>query len=182
MIFRILITFILFLELSFNAFSDEHFYNLKANLYHGGEVDFATYKNKVLLITNFSIKCGTSYQLSDFEEVYQKYKNQAFEVLAFPTESFAPMEQKNGNEINRFCSKKYGVTFPVFETVHVKGGGVHDVFKHLTENCAEHHSGEVSYNAEKFLIGKDGKVIARYGPFTGVKSRRVTKDIEKALQ
>ncbi|MCL4131711.1 UNVERIFIED_CONTAM: hypothetical protein GTU68_063622 [Idotea baltica] len=160
--------------------AESSFYSLKATDINGENVDFKEYKNKVLLITNFSSKCGTTPQLKEFQELYDKFKSQKFIVLAFASEDFAPMDIETDSELKHFCEIKFGVNFEIFKVVNVKGKNIHPVFKFLTESNNE-LSGSIGFNAEKFLINKEGLLVNRYGPFTGALSSRIQTDIKEVL-
>ncbi|MEZ4753365.1 MAG: glutathione peroxidase [Bdellovibrionota bacterium] len=157
------------------------FYDLSATTADGKSTDFSAYGGKVILVTNVAIKCGFSSQLSGLEELYQKYKDKNFIVLAFPSADLSPNEPTNNEGVHKFCSLQHGVSFPVFEYRKVKGKGMCPIFGYLTKQCDKEHAGDVGSNFEKFLIDKTGKVRARYGPFTGPMSMRLTDKIEELL-
>ena len=163
------------------CYAQTDIYSFTAKGIDGEEVSLSSFKNKLILITNFSSKCGTTAQLGDFEELYQQYKDKDFLILGFPSEDFAPMDTKTGEEIKSFCSKTYGVTFPLFAKINVTGNKIHPLFSYLTQHAEDAYNGGVAFNAEKFLVNKKGHVIKRYGAFTGPLSARLKRDIEKEL-
>lgn len=161
--------------------AESNFYSLKATNIDGKVIEFSKYKNKVVLITNFSSKCGTTPQLKDFQKLYEKFIDKDFIVLAFASEDFAPMDIKTDSGLKHFCKSKFGVSFEIFKVINVKGKKIHPIFSFLTKSNEE-LSGNVGFNAEKFLISKEGKLVHRYGPFTGPLSSRIISDIEKEVQ
>ncbi len=148
----------------------------------GKEVDLSKYKGDVILIVNVASKCGYTPQYADLEEVYEKYKDQGFTILAFPANEFGAQEPGTNAEIKSFCTKNYGVTFPVFSKIVVKGEGMHPLYSFLTsEKTDPKFSGDIPWNFTKFLVDRDGKVVARFKPGDKPDSELVTKAIESAL-
>jgi glutathione peroxidase len=117
------------------------------------------YLGKVLLIVNVASQCGYTPQYKGMEELYQKYHNQGFEILAFPCNDYGMQEPGSNAEIQQFCETRYGVSFPLFDKVHAKGSQQHPLYSALTQ---VEPKGEVSWNFEKFLVNKKGEVVARY--------------------
>jgi glutathione peroxidase len=113
----------------------------------------------VLLIVNVASQCGYTPQYKGMEELYQKYQAQGFEILGFPCNDYGMQEPGSSEEIQQFCTTRYGVTFPLFEKVHAKGSQQHPLYAQLSQ--AE-PKGEVSWNFEKFLVSKKGEVVGRY--------------------
>ena len=143
----------------------------------------AQYRGKVVLVTNIAIGCGTTPQLKDLQTLYNQHRDDGFVVLAFPSADFAPQEKReiDSAALHKFCKTKYGVSFPVYWPGHVTGDQKQSVFRFLTEHSPEEMQGEVGYNFEKFLIGRDGTVRERFGPFTGAMSHRLSTAIEKLI-
>jgi glutathione peroxidase len=139
------------------------------------------FKGRVLLVVNISSKCGTTPQLSELEELYQKFKDREFLVLGFPSEDFGPMDTKTEAEIRSFCRTHYNVTFPLFGVTKVTGPHQNSFFRYLTSQRDTGLEGEITFNFEKFLINKEGRLIARFGSFTGPMSHRLIQSIEWAL-
>jgi glutathione peroxidase len=155
-------------------------YQFQAELLNGQEQSFSVYTGKVLLIVNTASKCGFTPQFSGLEKLYQQYKQQGLEVLGFPCNQFGGQDPGSNNEIGAFCQKNYGVSFPMFAKVNVKGPEAHPVFRYLTNNSKGIlHSG-IKWNFTKFLIGRDGRIIQRFAPTT--KPESLQEEIEKALQ
>jgi glutathione peroxidase len=139
----------------------------------GKDVDLASYQGKVVLVVNVASRCGATPQYAGLEKLYQKYKDQGFVVLGFPANDFGAQEPGSDEQIKEFCTSKYDVSFPMFSKITVKGEGKPRLYKVLTETADP--SGEIGWNFEKFLIGKDGKVAARF-------KTRVTPDNEAVVE
>ena len=154
-------------------------YQFEAELLNGKNKEFSDYQGKVMLIVNTASKCGFTPQFAGLEKLYQKYNNQGFEVLGFPCNQFGGQDPGDNDQIGSFCQKNYGVSFPMFAKVNVKGPEAHVVFRYLTNNSKGVLGSGIKWNITKFLIGKDGKVINRYAPTT--KPEAIEEDIEKAL-
>lgn len=155
-------------------------YQLEADLLDGTEKFLSDYEGKVLLIVNTASKCGFTPQFAGLERLYQQYHAQGFEVLGFPCNQFGGQDPASNNEIGAFCQKNYGVSFPMFAKVDVKGPEAHPIFRFLTREAkGVLGSQSIKWNFTKFLVGKDGKVLARFAPTT--KPEALTEEIEKAL-
>lgn len=136
-----------------------------------------TYQGKVLLIVNVASKCGFTKQYEGLESIYQKYHDQGFEVLGFPCNQFLGQEPGTEAEIQKFCESTYGVKFPMFEKINVKGDDAHPLYKTL----AAEGKGAPKWNFTKYLVGKDGKLIAQFGSRAKPESDEMIKAIETAL-
>ncbi|MCF9034090.1 glutathione peroxidase [Acinetobacter nectaris] len=156
-------------------------YQLEAELLNGIEKKFSDYEGKVLLIVNTASKCGFTPQFAGLEKLYQQYKDQGLEVLGFPCNQFGGQDPAPNSEIGLFCQKNYGVSFPMFAKVDVKGPEAHPIFRFLTREVkgvlGTHN---IKWNFTKFLVGRDGKVLSRYAPTT--KPETLMSDIESALK
>lgn len=149
----------------------------------GNPVDLERYKGDVLLIVNVASFCGNTPQYAGLEDLYEKYKDRGFAVLAFPANEFGQQEPGSDEEIKAFCTKNYGVTFPVFSKIVVKGQGIHPLYQYLTQQPTEPKaSGDISWNFEKFLVDSNGKVVARFEPKTQPDDPKVIAAIEEALK
>jgi glutathione peroxidase len=126
----------------------------------GTSVDLAGYKGKVVLVVNVASRCGYTPQYKGLQALYDKYKDKGLVVLGFPANEFGGQEPGTDAEIATFCSSKYGVTFDMFSKIVVKGPGISPLYKTLTEKADP--AGDVKWNFEKFLIGRDGRIIGRY--------------------
>ena len=154
-------------------------YQFDAELLDGKNKAFADYQGKVLLIVNTASKCGFTPQFAGLEKLYDKYKDQGFEVLGFPCNQFGGQDPGSSEEIGAFCQKNYGVNFPMFAKVDVKGPEAHILFRYLTNNSKGILGNGIKWNFTKFLIGKDGKVLNRFAPTT--KPEELQSEIETAL-
>jgi len=147
----------------------------------GKETSLADYKGKVVLVVNTASKCGFTPQYEGLESIHDKYRAKGLVVLAFPCNDFGNQEPGTLEEIAEFCSTKYDVSFPLMEKVHVKGKEQHPLYAALTGKQAA-FPGEVRWNFGKFLIGRDGKPVARFGSRDKPEGKKVTAAIEKALE
>jgi glutathione peroxidase len=148
----------------------------------GKDVDLAKYKGHVLLIVNTASQCGFTPQYTDMEAVYEKFKDQGFEVLAFPANEFGKQEPGSNEQIKEFCSSKYKVSFPLFGKIVVKGAEIHPLYQFLTSDASNpKFSGAIPWNFTKFLVNRKGEVIARFQPRDKPTSENVTHAIETAL-
>ena len=133
----------------------------------GREVALSDYREQVLLVVNVASKCGFTRQYAGLEKLYQAYKDRGFAVLGFPANNFMGQEPGTEAEIKSFCTLTYGVTFPMFAKISVKGKTSHPLYAFLTDKKLHpEHGGAISWNFNKFLIGKDGRVLGRYGSRT----------------
>ena len=129
------------------------------------EISLEVYKEKILLIVNVASYCGLTYQYKGIENLYKKYKDQGFEVLAFPCNQFAFQEPGTNEEIKKFCDIKYGVTFKIFNKIHVNGSKSDPIYQFLKEQSpGVAGTTQIKWNFTKFLINKNGEVIERFSP------------------
>ena len=148
----------------------------------GKDVPLAKFQGKVLLIVNTASQCGHTPQYKGLQEIYQKYKDQGFEVLAFPANEFGAQEPGTDEQIKQFCSTRYKVSFPLFSKIVVKGKGIHPLYEYLTaETTDPKHAGPIPWNFAKFLVNRKGEVIARFEPGVKPDSSELTSAVEKAL-
>ena len=159
---------------------DAKLYTIPLKDIDGKEATLKTYAGKPLLIVNVASHCGFTKQYTGLEAVWRKYREQGLVVLGFPCNDFGAQEPGTTAEIKQFCSTKYDVTFPLFDKLHVKGDEQHPLYAALTgpESPAP---GPVKWNFGKFLIGRDGKIIARFDSKVTPDSAELTKAIEAAL-
>ncbi len=146
----------------------------------GKPASLADYRGKVVLVVNTASKCGLTPQYEALEALQKKYAEKGFTVIGFPCNDFGGQEPGTAGEIQTFCRTKYAVSFPLMEKVHVKGAERHALYTALTGPEGA-FPGEVKWNFGKFLIGKDGKPVARFEPRQAPDSAEVTAAIEKAL-
>jgi glutathione peroxidase len=156
--------------------------DFKMDSLDGQSVDLTKYKGEVVLIVNVASKCGLTPQYKQLEEVYSKYKGKGFEVLGFPANEFGKQEPGTDKEISTFCTKNYGVDFPMFSKIVVKGDGIAPLYEFLTsEQTNPGMSGPIKWNFEKFLVGRDGKVVKRFDPRVKPDAPEVVEAIEAEL-
>lgn len=137
---------------------------------------------KVTLVVNVASKCGLTPQYEGLEALQKKYAERGFSVLGVPCNQFGGQEPGSAKEIETFCSTNYGVTFPMTEKVDVNGASRHPLYAMLTSTKdAEGHTGDIRWNFEKFLVAKDGKVIARYSPMVSPDDETLRAAIRSAL-
>jgi glutathione peroxidase len=148
----------------------------------GQDKSLADYRGKVLLLVNVASRCGLTPQYAALEELYRGMKDRGLVVLGLPCNQFAGQEPGTEAEIQQFCSTKYDVSFPLFSKLEVNGPGRHPLYEWLTaEPTAPDGPGDIKWNFAKFLIGRDGKVVARFGPTTAPTAPTVVEAIEAAL-
>ena len=148
---------------------------------NGQSVQLSSFKGRVVLIVNTASKCGFTAQYKSLEALYEKYSQQGFVVLGFPSNDFGNQEPGTNEEIKSFCQKNFGVTFPMFAKGSVKGPEKQELFKTLTELSSKELQGEIGWNFEKFLIDRKGNLRARYSSFTTPMAESMTETIEKLL-
>ncbi|MEU2282128.1 glutathione peroxidase [Streptomyces sp. NPDC013178] len=148
----------------------------------GGSADLSQYVGQTVLIVNVASKCGLTPQYTGLERLQERYGSQGFTVLGVPCNQFLGQEPGTAEEIAEFCSATYGVTFPLTEKVEVNGEGRHPLYERLVGFAdAEGHAGDIRWNFEKFLVGRDGSVVARFSPQTEPESAEVVAAIEARL-
>ncbi|WP_448212137.1 glutathione peroxidase [Colwellia sp. MEBiC06753] len=142
-------------------------YQFSAQDYRGQTVDLKDYEGKVLLIVNTASACGFTPQYEGLQKLYDKYKDQGFEVLAFPCNQFQQQEKGSNEEIKSFCDLHFNIQFPLFGKIDVNGDNAHPLYKYLKAQAPGILGTEgIKWNFTKFLIGKDGKVVKRYATMT----------------
>jgi glutathione peroxidase len=145
------------------------------------EVNLSSYNGKVLLIVNVASECGNTPQYAGLEEIYKEFQPQGFEILAFPCNDFGGQEPGTNEEIQNFCTSKYDVTFKLFDKIKVLGPDKSPLYAVLTDNSVT-YKGDVKWNFEKFLISRDGKIVARFGNKVQPTSDEVISAIEAQLK
>ncbi|MCR6489357.1 glutathione peroxidase [Amycolatopsis sp. OK19-0408] len=148
----------------------------------GQDSSLGSLAGKALLVVNVASKCGLTPQYSGLERLQERFGAQGFSVVGFPCNQFAGQEPGSAEEIQTFCSTTYGVTFPLFEKIDVNGEGRHPLYAELTKTAdGDGETGDVKWNFEKFLVGADGEVLARFRPRTEPEDESIVKAIEAAL-
>ena len=158
----------------------ESIYDIKLKDIDGKDTSLAAYKGKVLLIVNVASKCGFTPQYKSLEATYQKFKDKGFVVLGFPCNQFGGQEPGTNEEIKQFCSSKYSVTFPLCDKIKVNGANRHPLYVELAGEKSP-FPGNIKWNFNKFLIGKDGKIVKRFDSKVTPDSAEATEAIEAAL-
>jgi len=155
-------------------------YDFEAQTISGKKVKLGDYKDKALLIVNTASKCGLTPQYEGLEALYEAYKDQGLVVLGFPCNQFGRQEPGNGRDIEEFCQLNYGVSFPMFAKINVNGRNADPLFKYLKKSKKGILGSEkIKWNFTKFLINRNGDVVARYAPT--VKPGGIAGDIELLL-
>ncbi len=139
-------------------------YDFKVNDYKGNEVSLEQYKGKVLLIINSATKCGLTPQYDALVALYNKYKDQGFEVLDFPCNQFLAQAPGSSEEIHTACVLRFNVAFQQFEKIKVNGPGAHPLFKFLKETCPVNKGKKIAWNFNKFLVDRQGNIVNRFEP------------------
>lgn len=171
-----LLTFLLSCMNHYNQGNKLSFYDIKAKTIDGEEFDMSSLKGKKLLVVNVASKCGLTPQYKQLEELFQEYRGQNFEILAFPSSDFANQEYSDSQKINSFCQKNYGVTFTIFEKVSVKGKSKHPIYQWLTEKSKNNKKNvSVLWNFQKFTIDENGMWVDYFLPTTSPKSKKIVK-------
>jgi glutathione peroxidase len=149
----------------------------------GKDVKLDEYRGKVLLIVNVASKCGYTPQYEGLESTYRKYKDQGLVVMGFPANNFLGQEPGTNEEIKTFCKTRYDVTFPMFAKISVKGDDIHPLFRFLTsKETNPEFSGDISWNFNKFLVDRTGKVVDRFSTREKPESEKIALAIDKALK
>lgn len=147
----------------------------------GNDTSLQTHAGKVLLIVNVASKCGYTKQYEGLEALWKKYKEQGLVVLGFPSNDFGAQEPGTNEEIKQFCTSRFDVSFPMYGKIQVKGDGQHPLYAALTGPSSP-APGAVKWNFGKFLVGRDGAILSRFGSATKPDSTELTQAIETALQ
>lgn len=149
----------------------------------GKATSLSSFKGKVLLIVNVASKCGFTGQYTGLENLYKTYAGQGLVVLGFPANNFLGQEPGTESEIKKFCTLNYGVTFPMFAKISVKGKDIHPLYAFLTaKETNPAFSGAISWNFNKFLIGRDGSIVGRFGSRTKPEDKELVAAVEQALK
>ncbi|KAM0943402.1 putative phospholipid-hydroperoxide glutathione peroxidase [Dioscorea sansibarensis] len=162
------------------AATEKSIYDFTVKDIDGKDVSLSKFKGKVLLIVNVASKCGlTTSNYTELSHVYEKYKNQGFEILAFPCNQFGGQEPGSNSQIKQFACTRFKAEFPIFDKVDVNGPNTAPVYQFLKSNAGGFFGDLIKWNFEKFLVDKNGKVVERYQPTTS--PFQIEKDIQKLL-
>ena len=154
-------------------------YEFKANDYRGNEISLEQFKGKVLLIVNTATKCGFTPQYNELMELYEKYKEQGFEILDFPCNQFFRQAPGTGEEIHTACVLRFNIKFTQFEKIEVNGDKQHPLYKYLKENCPDRTGKAIKWNFTKFLVDREGNIVHRFEPTQ--KPSEFEEEIKKLL-
>jgi glutathione peroxidase len=163
--------------LTATAFGAESIHSFAVNTIDGKLKNLGDYQGKTVLIVNVASKCGFTPQYEGLEALYRKYKDRGLVVLGFPSNDFMWQEPADNEEIAAFCKRQYDVTFPMFAKVSVRGGAQHPLYTYLTGE-----KGRVLWNFNKFLVGKDGRVVEKFGSKVQPDAAGLIAAIEKSLR
>jgi glutathione peroxidase len=155
-------------------------YDIPVKDIDGTATNLSAYKGKVLLIVNVASHCGFTPQYTALEATYKKYSDQGFVILGFPCNQFGGQEPGSDEEIQQFCTSKFSVTFPMFDKIEVNGANRHPLYVILAGGDSP-FPGDITWNFNKFLIGKDGKILKRFDSKVKPESAEITAAIEAAL-
>lgn len=166
------------LSFSMGAFAQSSLYDLKATRIDGSRENLSDFKGKVTLVVNTASQCGYTPQYTELQGLYERYKDRGFVVLGFPSNDFGGQEPGTEAEIQKFCSSKFGVSFPLFAKTKVVGEAKDPVYRFLTASTG---GAEVGWNFEKFLVNKDGLVLERFPSSVTPLSPTITAAVEAAI-
>jgi glutathione peroxidase len=170
------------LLLATTAFAASSVHQFTVDAINGTPTPLAGYKGKVMLIVNVASQCGYTYQYEGLQTLYVKYKDQGLVVTGFPANNFGGQEPGSNAEIGAFCKSKFGVTFPMFSKISVAGKDKAPLYQFLTDKTANPKTGgEIPWNFTKYLVDRDGKVLARFDAAVEPGSKELTSAIEAAL-
>lgn len=155
-------------------------YQFSATTIKGEQVSLGDYRGQVILIVNTASKCGLTPQFEGLEALYEKYRERGLAILGFPCNQFREQDPGSDSEIEQFCQVNYGVTFPMFAKIDVNGPTTHPLFKYLKAAAPGIFGSEkIKWNFTKFLINRNGEVVARFAPAT--KPAKIEKAIANSL-
>jgi glutathione peroxidase len=154
----------------------------KMNSLDGKEVDLGKYKGKVVMVVNVASECGLTPQYEDLQALHDKYAEKGLAILGFPCNQFGGQEPGSAAEIRSFCTENYGIKFDMFAKIDVNGEGQCELYRDLTmKDAGAKFPGKIGWNFEKFLIDRDGQVVARFAPRTKPTAEEVVKALESEL-
>lgn len=168
---------LLFMSIS----ADTSIYDFELNSLSGDEVSLSEFKGNVLLIVNTASECGYTPQYKELQELYETYNDEGFYVLGFPANNFGGQEPGSDEEIAQFCELNYGVTFPMFSKISVKGDDQHPMYNYLTQAENPDFTGEIGWNFEKFLIDRNGNIVRRFKSNVTPTGDELTESLKELL-
>jgi glutathione peroxidase len=165
------------------AFAASSVHEFTLDALNGTPAPLANFKGKVLLVVNVASQCGYTYQYEALQALYAKYKDQGFVIAGFPANNFGGQEPGSNAEIGAFCKSKFGVTFPMYSKISVAGKDKAPLYQFLTDKAANPKTGgEIQWNFTKFLVDRNGKVIARFEPAVEPQAGELVSAVEAALK
>jgi len=150
--------------------------DFRASLLDGSGKDLSDYAGQVVLVVNTASKCGFTPQYKGLQKLYEEFRDEGFVVLGFPCDQFAHQEPGSDEEIGAFCERNFGVEFPLFSKIEVNGSSAHPLYEWLKSEKSGVLGGRIKWNFTKFLVGRDGHVIDRFGP------NRTPEDLREAVE
>lgn len=176
-------SFLSLLLLPATVFAASSVHEFTMDALNGTPTPLANFKGKVMLVVNVASQCGYTYQYEGLQALYTRFKDQGLVLAGFPANNFGGQEPGSNAEIGAFCKSKFGVTFPMFSKISVAGGDKAPLYQFLTDKKANPKTGgEIQWNFTKFLVDRDGKVIARFEPAVEPQAPEVISAIEAALK
>ncbi|MGH8378803.1 MAG: glutathione peroxidase [Gammaproteobacteria bacterium] len=154
------------------------FHDFKLKTIDGRDQTLKDFKDKTVLVVNVASECGLTPQYAGLEKLYREFKDRNFVVLGLPCNQFGQQEPGTEAEIKQFCSLNYQVSFPLTGKIEVNGAGAHPLYKWLKGGTG---GADIQWNFEKFLVGKDGKIVKRYSPKTVPEDKQLRADLQAAL-
>lgn len=149
---------------------------------YGEEVDLSEYRGKVLLVVNTASKCGYTKQYEGLQALHESYKDKDLVILGFPSADFGGQEYSDDEDIAEFCERNFGVSFPMFSRISVKGSDQHELFRQLTTVENQDFTGDINWNFEKFLIDEEGRLVRRFRSNVTPQSNELTSSIDSLLE
>ncbi len=146
----------------------------------GKEESLTDYRGKVLMLVNVASRCGLTPQYEGLQELYQRYQHKGFEILGFPANNFGSQEPGTDAQIAEFCQANYGVTFPMFSKISVKGADMHPLYEEITSQPAS-IGGEITWNFQKYLVDQNGNIAAKFTPETEPSDPRLVSKLDELL-
>ncbi len=177
----ILTLLILLLMSSTYSERTDNIYQYELNSIDGEKVSLEAFQGDVLLIVNTASECGYTRQYAGLQEIFDKYEEQGFKILGFPANNFGGQEPGSDEEIAVFCEVNFGVTFPLFSRISVKGEDQHPLFEMLTSVENPDFTGDIGWNFEKFLIDREGNLVRRFKSNVEPESEEMVSAIESLL-
>jgi glutathione peroxidase len=180
---KLILTVLLCLAASAALAQSKSIYDFTMNTIDGQPVTLKSYSGKVVMVVNVASRCGFTPQYTALEAIYEKYKDKGFVIVGVPANNFMQQEPGTNDEIKKFCSSKYNVTFPMMAKVSVKGDDKTPLYQYLTDSAQDpRFGGDIKWNFTKFLFDRSGKPVARFEPATTPDSPEVQAAIESALK